>query len=1356
MLHTTRMKSFALLVAAALLTMAADSGGQDAANIDALRIEMESALNTIRTQLMSSDDSVDARRARQALNRATERVRALAAEQPRPGATRFAREVDTAFEEVVVAAWDMHLAHARAAVQLAERDLNGQLEPLRAQWSARVAEIEGNQGLTADAKQRLLTTASQPVADRERALIAATGSALDGIARRLAAARQTLLDLVTRRVASARAANRAGAANLAAIVEAHLESAGPAAGPLASSLDQLLASARVEAAAIVVRDRPDLGLAARVPPLLAARVTDDVRRAVVYRDPLPRTIWGVLNVSLDHLPEWVPAKLLDPKSAAAAKYRDQTFLFVFGHGLGGAHGSPTGLVVQSDDPAIEYIGTTSEVMRAGLQPAVSAHAELWELGWMWTRLLFTGLDHEFFADLEGVLIRVKTQPQVLKGIKSFSVNGLAGSWALTTTGALAVPSFVRPVPGTVAKQTGASHEWSDTFYIPDTFCVEIETNHPLALAEIPVVLLRDERPVDFGGGDGVLIATRIGPTRYRTAPVQTFAENRPPAMFSAGVKYTYFKPGQTITAVVRHTIGTSTTTSAEARVWLTPQHAGANWKDAVKTAADAAGVTIDRDWDTVTLDVAKTFWSIDYADLWLLTQEAGQPALIAWRKANGQPRFSPNTRPVHLTKVTVGDHAAMILMRRVFIELVTDQIAFYEGLQSAEGLEKAEALIRSLPWQHPLARMEVGPPARSINSDVAIDPSLLRNHTRPRPLRDQINYWLVAGSGGEVRDLVAKALPIHVANLKEALENANSVSETDLPELVKLTGFGFGAVEKSLLPRLMTISRDDGTPLPGWVPEIHGRQHVQGLAYVAQQIKANDKIADASRQLVLAAAALIPMSPGWAPMVRTGLSAALGVADVVDLVVVEGRQQYQNWKEYRFARAAAELLDGERVSRAEVERPSMWGNLAAGMATVVGLKFDAGDALNVVRANIKQRTPALAAKVASSNDPVDAFRRLTPEDQVDLLVASAQAAKKKAAGQSLTPVESQLSDFASVFESDAVTRLTPFRPDKTPGGHVVPPPVPGSGLVRALEGAAEIVRRADPTTLPKGFRINGPNGRTFELGECISKKTAFFAVYEVFEVIDGKPTLLDMVIKIAKKEGDEAVAVINRTVRGAETLHKADIRHARIEPSDVHLDGEYPFFLQKRLHTDRIQMFDDRNVKDWTKAHQVAILELYQELGRKNILWYDGHFKNVYFETDASGKLKAGILDSDFLHGFSESAGDKFLANRLTMIEWFPHLQGIQSMNGARKPPFDRAADSFEVGNTKRLYPNAMLFMEKMLEHRGWIKFDLDTNTWKSTNLMDIDLVDDYFKGFRDRVGVDLSGGTPQAEVLPGWLPLAA
>jgi hypothetical protein len=1025
---------------------------------------------------------------------------------------------------------------------------------------------------------------------------------------------------------------------------------------------------------------------------------------VVYRDPLPKAIWGVIDLSVDNLPDWAPPHLLKQARDNSVGDGSRT-LFVFGHGIP-ASGA---IAFTSDDPLLEYsVLETGRQRNSSPAPRTgrSGRESLWRIGWIWATARSPIGDDEFFGSLEGILLKVTRKPGCLKGMKSFTLNGLKGSWPLTVNEARAVPMFVRPI--------GSTFEWSDTFYMPDRFCIEVSTNHPLPLQEIPVVIMRDDQPVQFGRDGPVLIAKQVGPKLYRTGPVETFQSNKPPRTFVPGVSYAYFHPGQTITAVVRHTIGTNRTWTAQAKVWLTTNQIGAYWKDALYTAVRYSGVPLNKNWGDVVPSEAVSF--------------EGHPAV------GGE--LGKKLKP---TGLTVGDHAAMILMRRMFIEMLKEQLAGYEFMRSPEGLEGIFTFIASMPDEHPLAKTSIRVTTSFVNpGSGVVTPKPWTLKERAQVVRNEWQIWSKEQRDAEIKRFL-QHIDEHVASLRQAHEDAEKLGETDLDELLKLTGFGFGAVEQRLLPRLMTLSNNDGTPRALWVPEIHARQHVQGLGYVAQKIKADKKLADATRQTVLAVAALFPVFMGPMVLARVGLSIALAVADVADLVL-ESHEQYRNYREYKFARAAADVLDGSRVTRAELEAPSLWGNLAAGVATFVGLRFDIADAAEVVAARLPARVPHLAAKL-NPGDAVESFRRLPADEQADVLLAAAQASQKKAAGEALSASESKLVEFKARVQDEIETKADLPRPKKTPDGDAVPEPKPHVAHAKPADDVLIAVRGPGPDIglPPVGATITTPKG-AYKLEACVSMDSAYCGVYRVSK--DGK--MLDKVMKIPKlKSGPNSASqldVLDRTVRGARALKEANLPHLKIAEDEVFRDGEWPCFLQELLEeVPGKREFYKSGGGLLEEAKQRAVLQLYEDLftrGR-NLIWYDGHLNNIYFFKEGDGPWQAGILDSDYLHRFDEPPRSAELSERLGMIENTPGFGpiNIQSMVKAKKVGID---EIWEPDQAAHLYPSAEFFMEKMLEHKGLISYNRDTKQWSSAHFS-LSIVEEYFPAFRDHVDFDLT-----------------
>jgi len=291
------------------------------------------------------------------------------------------------------------------------------------------------------------------------------------------------------------------------------------------------------------------------------------------------------------------------------------------------------------------------------------------------------------------------------------------------------------------------------------------------------------------------------------------------------------------------------------------------------------------------------------------------------------------------------------------------------------------------------------------------------------------------------------------------------------------------------------------------------------------------------------------------------------------------------------------------------------------------------------------------------------------------------------------------------FDSGAPTPKSGSRPSASPGDSELLTPGPYKGFdsnplwisaekTKRPKSTVEI-RTAGDNTKRAGAPVAeekwvAPDGREFELREKLGGESAYASVY----ALDDK-----RVIKIINKKASEPLMLSGRSVpmgkvvddmiHGEDLLTEAKIMHKHITQAVP--DGNPPYVIQERLAPNEYLL--GRNAK-LTSGQQEAVLELYDQLAEKGLIWADGHIENIYVKK-LSGKDQwaAGILDGDFIARFGDVPSER-LAEHFECLRQFHYavVMGIK-------------IKSMGIGHD--WFPSsAREFMGKMLEHKRWIDFD--------------------------------------------------
>ena len=280
-------------------------------------------------------------------------------------------------------------------------------------------------------------------------------------------------------------------------------------------------------------------------------------------------------------------------------------------------------------------------------------------------------------DMDAALFEITLEDNVLAGPKKFEWNGEERDWLLQFGNNRAQARFVRPLKEVQAADSSSVNELeaAQTFYLPERVAVEVQTRIELPFEQLKV------RVGTNRSNDAVQVypARRMSPGLYRTEFFKIGPE-------SGGIAA---KEGEELLATVdhrdlldNHNFQFVGGVSAKARLLLTPGarepgKLGGLWKDALLTAAKVAGK------ENVSLEALPGTESDSIGNMRIAIGDRLVDAILQQRKgitsASGTSRDIP---------ITIGDHAAMLLLREVFVDKMKAQLDWLDGIRTAEDLQK--------------------------------------------------------------------------------------------------------------------------------------------------------------------------------------------------------------------------------------------------------------------------------------------------------------------------------------------------------------------------------------------------------------------------------------------------------------------------------------------------------------------------------------------------------------------------------------------------------------------------------------------------------------------------------------------
>lgn len=564
--------------------------------------------------------------------------------------------------------------------------------------------------------------------------------------------------------------------------------------------------------------------------------------------------------------------------------------------------------------------------------------------------------------MDFIMLRADLAPGALPGPHDFTLNGASGSWVLRYGNLTGQFAFARPLPGG-GDMTGLSEPASFAF-APDKLYLEVRTTADIPVDTLDFQIWVNGQPHLFDGWRTIIaarlpltdedheeLAMRREAARQAGIDPQTIRHVRtyrspPIALVPAGatgedagtipgVEPEYFIPVNT-GDVIRGVLASPdvyrvTPAFAEARVAASPGEVtfwtlgpdadrALGWTAAVAAAMQCAGLEFETpiDFDASARRVARTFTNF------IILQ--GERRRLEMR---------------------VGDHAAMLILRDTFIEMMTAQERSLSAISSQAAIASFRAEVApaiAADPLHPLGGLEIsGPDGSRLDFSFTFgDDAFLKSR-----------FGLDAAGLDAWRDRATRqALTTYIAETRRALEMARAVAPCgDEARLVELTGRGFGGVYQYALGRLVTFVSTALAPGDYAKPDRAARAWLLGVPVFAEALAAQQAYSSADTRAILTATAtatgvvgiaggLISVGAGLlggieaggaigafaysaAVLSQTGTALAFG-ADAVALgasIYEQGSNVLSAQGETRFARAAALSIGTTRLEEAIENEP---------------------------------------------------------------------------------------------------------------------------------------------------------------------------------------------------------------------------------------------------------------------------------------------------------------------------------------------------------------------------------------------------------------------------------------------------
>ena len=588
-----------------------------------------------------------------------------------------------------------------------------------------------------------------------------------------------------------------------------------------------------------------------------------------------------------------------------------------------------------------------------------------------------------------VILGARLKRPAVPGRKGFKLNGAEGSWVLRHGDFVADFAVVRPV--------GDETEGADHVLVPEKIYLELRTTALFPFDEIPVQLWVNDTPHLFGDSRTIM-AKRLPLTReddealaelreavrfaggevenvkpvhiYRTPPIGLVDKGQEAsggAMDLPEVSENWrvpVKDGDVIQGVNAaadklrtepfHAKAVVVNSPAEIVRHVAPALGNAQnltWTRAVAEAARCTGVPFETpvDFDALARRKARTFSNTVLLDdaakratgkqiLGDLSGYGRAANFVADLGASGIQSPSAFTGgKTYSLDMRVGDHAAMLILREAFIEMMTRQIEELSAIKSDDALYGFRASVEipsSYAPNHPFADIDV----RSPNGQTVYYPF---SYASDALLKAELGLDAEAAEAWRL-DATRQLLRQHIAALREARAKAQAIKTCgDHQKLVDLTGHGFAAVNRYARSRLMTAQPVRGERDDAWKADRVARAWLNGLPVFAEALAAQQELSAQDTKIIMTAVAIGTSGAalggglvGWATGFEAlffSTTATLGdIGNAAHALYTQVGHKLNTSAEVRFARNAHAVLGNARLEQALAE-DRHWAEISAGL-----------------------------------------------------------------------------------------------------------------------------------------------------------------------------------------------------------------------------------------------------------------------------------------------------------------------------------------------------------------------------------------------------------------------------------------
>lgn len=929
--------------------------------------------------------------------------------------------------------------------------------------------------------------------------------------------------------------------------------------------------------------------------------------------------------------DWHVADTFVVSSAVGKKPGDLSHFTLFAYGPHVPHQWPISRPVKSRDTHVEYqvLGAADD-----LQKGIGGLRKAWTAGWKLAKDRVNPKDAERFSSWSALVLDAKVQGDVLPGYKRYSLANVQGGWSLGQGTARAELRIIRPLPPDPGSKS-EPFEPTTALYFGERVRAEIRTDPPV---DTPVVQLVIGAAGTWQvGGQGITAAAsrvKDEPGVFRTDPILLVPAAQDFMSGSDGPTVCGVASGHSFQVRMADPLEFMMSSPAsQATVDIAP--AETLWIRALRRAAAAAGIKdIPEDtWRKLAQQTALTVETRAYTEIiFKIGLAAGSTPLSRYLERKYGVRLGKGDAVVR-DKITLGDHAATILLRDEFVGAMEALVA---GLESYKTREQKLEFMRS--WSDKIADERFAPrnlvvkgpvddyifvdgKKKEIRRGYPLHVFYPGGFVKDRPVKELGHYDLVnhapwtevrteADRTKVIEDALLEGFDLYKDYAARSLAKGKSIPDTDVAGLLELTGHGFKAIVESLLPKLMRPNRSGGGM--AWEPDQDARMHVRTINETWDLVEARKAWSEADTAMDLTLASFIPyLIPHTA--VRVGML-ALNLAINVHAGYNAISEQVRSEEERAFGLGAIEVVGSDRFNMAVAQQTPAWVVMVNMLIAGYGLSNDVPQLMaSFQRGEAMPVAWVLAHDVNQSG--TGALTRAPPREQAAFFAAGSALEAESAAGggKQLSGNLEEIRDAMARVEKEAA------KP---------PPSTPRLSELDLLpqRGPSTLARPSVCEPLPYSIVESGGKAYVFydknKTIFKIVKKLGNGSYFTAYAIEDSK-----WVLKICKHIDVKGRDTLSGIVTGQEVLEGAGFRVLQMQDSGS--AGRLYYYIQERIPQGASEAYKVAENGRFAMDAREAIEELFGKMLKKKIFSDDLHTANIFLERKPGTLASVGILDPD-------------------------------------------------------------------------------------------------------------------------------